>query len=121
MTMKSKLNRRTFLTASGAALGALAEDGRAWAATSGDGVLKIDCQSHLFAPEMVALMEKRTVDPVVFSKEGVRYLKMGDWLRKILPHYLDVDTKIATMDAAGIELTALSINDPGPEWFGADG
>jgi predicted TIM-barrel fold metal-dependent hydrolase len=25
------------------------------------------------------------------------------------------------MDAAGIRLSALSINDPGPEWFGADG
>ena len=81
----------------------------------------IDCQSHLFAPELVALMERRTSDPVVFTREGVRYLKMGDWLRKIPPLYLDVDAKLAAMDAAGIALTALSINDPGPEWFGDDG
>jgi predicted TIM-barrel fold metal-dependent hydrolase len=46
---------------------------------------------------------------------------MGDWLRKIPPLYLDVDAKLASMDAAGIARTALSINDPGPEWFGADG
>jgi predicted TIM-barrel fold metal-dependent hydrolase len=32
-----------------------------------------------------------------------------------------VDAKLADMDAAGIAITALSINDPGPEWFGAEG
>ena len=81
----------------------------------------IDCQSHLFCAELVTLMEKRKTDPSVFTKDGVRIIKMGDWLRKIPARYLDVDLKLATMDAAGISLTALSINDPGPEWFGADG
>jgi predicted TIM-barrel fold metal-dependent hydrolase len=81
----------------------------------------IDCQSHLFCAELVTLMEKRKTDPSVFTKDGVRVIKMGDWLRKIPPAYLDVDLKLATMDAAGISVTALSINDPGPEWFGADG
>ncbi|HEX4131956.1 MAG TPA: amidohydrolase family protein [Pirellulales bacterium] len=81
---------------------------------------KIDCQSHLFAPEMIELMAKRTADPVVYTRDGVRYLRMGDWLRKVPPLYLDVDAKLATMDAAGIAMTALSINDPGPEWFGDD-
>lgn len=112
-----KIDRRKFLTTA-AALAALPRD-----ATRGEepgAPLKIDCQSHLFAPEMVALMEKRTSDPTVFTKDGVRYVKMGDWLRKIPPLYLDADAKLATMDAAGIARTALSINDPGPEWFGAD-
>ncbi len=66
-------------------------------------------------------MEKRQTDPIVFTKDGGRVIKMGDWLRKIPPHYFDVDAKLAAMDAAGISLAALSINDPGPEWFGADG
>ncbi|MBX7164708.1 MAG: amidohydrolase family protein [Pirellulales bacterium] len=78
----------------------------------------VDCQSHLFCAELVARMERRQADPVVFTRDGVRYLRMGDWLRKIPPAYLDVDLKLAAMDAAGIELTALSPNDPGPEWFG---
>jgi predicted TIM-barrel fold metal-dependent hydrolase len=82
---------------------------------------RIDCQSHLFCPELIALMEQRKTDPRVFTKDGVRFVQMGDWLRKIPPLYLDVGAKLATMDAAGIALTALSINDPGPEWFGADG
>src|SRR5262249_43598169 len=81
----------------------------------------IDCQSHLFSPEIVALMEKRTADPLVFTRDGVRYLQMGDWLRKIPPSFFDVDAKLATLDANEIELTALSMNDPGPEWFGGDG
>ncbi len=114
------LKRRTLLAASGAALAAWRE-GSALAAAPPPPVLKIDCQSHLFAPELLALMEKRIADPVVYTKDGVRYLRMGDWLRKVPPLYLDVDAKLAAMDAAGIGMTALSINDPGPEWFGADG
>src|SRR5688572_12185181 len=120
----SDVSRRRFLaqtTAASAiaALGsssALAAD-RAAVTTLG----RIDCQSHLFCPEVVALMEKRKTDPRVFTKDGVRVIQMGDWLRKIPPHYFDVDAKLAAMDAAGVSLTALSINDPGPEWFGADG
>lgn len=82
---------------------------------------RIDCQSHLFCPDVVALMEKRTSDPRVFTRDGVRIVQMGDWLRKIPQHYMDVPVKLATMNANGIVMTALSINDPGPEWFGADG
>jgi predicted TIM-barrel fold metal-dependent hydrolase len=114
------IDRRHFLaksTAAGLLASALVKPGRA--APPAPPI--IDCQSHLFAPELIALMEKRTSDPVVFTKDGVRYLRMGDWLRKVPPLYLDVDAKLATMDATGIAMTALSINDPGPEWFGADG
>ena len=116
---RSSINRRKFLAAAGAALTPLPR--HELRAAEPTGLFKIDCQSHLFAPEIVGLMEKRASDPTVYTKDGVRYLKMGDWLRKIPPAYLDVDLKLATMDAAGIALTALSINDPGPEWFGNDG
>lgn len=81
----------------------------------------IDCQSHLFAPEHVALMEKRTADPVVYVKNGDRYVRMGDWHRRILPNHMSVEAKLDAMNKAGISMTALSINDPGPEWFGDDG
>ncbi|GEP42447.1 amidohydrolase [Brevifollis gellanilyticus] len=81
----------------------------------------IDCQSHLFFPEVLDMMRKRTSDPLVYDKDGTTYLKMGDWLRKVPPFYLDVDAKLAAMDANGINITMLSTNDPGPEWFGKDG
>jgi predicted TIM-barrel fold metal-dependent hydrolase len=67
------------------------------------------------------MMEGRRSDPSVFIRDGERIIKMGDWLRKIQPHYMDVQAKLASMDANGIAMTALSINDPGPEWFGEEG
>lgn len=82
---------------------------------------RIDCQSHLFCPEILDLMERRAADPRVDWRDGMRQLHMGAWRRKIPPHYLDVEAKLAAMDAAGVDLAALSINDPGPEWFGPDG
>lgn len=103
--------RRSLLAATGAAF-SLWQEAQA-EPSQHSAPLKIDCQSHLFAPEMLALMEKRKTDPTVFTKDGVRYLKMGDWLRKVPPMYTDVNIKLATMDAAGIGMAALSINDPG--------
>ena len=116
-------SRRQFLATAAAALAVpqIAAMGRAAETPPGANRRLIDCQSHLFCPELVALMEKRQTEPLVFVQDGVRIVKMGDWLRKIPPHYFDVNVKLAAMDAAGIERTALSINDPGPEWFGADG
>jgi predicted TIM-barrel fold metal-dependent hydrolase len=81
----------------------------------------VDCQSHLFFPEVLEMMRKRKEEPLVYEQDGTVYLKMGDWLRKVPPHYTSVEEKIAVMDAAGIDVTMLSANDPGPEWFGADG
>src|SRR5262245_3153358 len=82
---------------------------------------RIDCQSHLFCPEILALMAKRKTDPVVETREGVRWVRMGDWDRRVLPNHSDVKAKLASMDQNAIRMTALSINDPGPEWFGAEG
>lgn len=126
------LNRRSFLAATGAGLAAAqgALEGRSSAGQPQDSKRAakvrakpacIDCQSHLFCPELVALMEKRTEDPLVYRKGADRYVRMGDWHRRILPNHMDVAAKVATMDAVGIRQTALSINDPGPEWFGKDG
>ena len=117
----ARVSRRRFLAQTAAASAIAALPGTRAADSGRPTAGRIDCQSHLFCPEVVALMEKRKTDPRVFVKDGVRVIQMGDWLRKIPPHYFDVDAKLAAMDAAGISLTALSINDPGPEWFGSDG
>ena len=81
----------------------------------------IDCQSHLLVPDIVDFMRKRTTDPLVYEKDGHSWIKMGDWHRKILPKHMDVPAKITDMDANNVTITALSINDPGPEWFDKDG
>jgi hypothetical protein len=90
-------------TAVAAALGppALAAAERAAESTAPGGL--IDCQSHLFCEELLASMERRSTDPVAVVKDGVRMVKMGDWLRKVPPLYLNVDAKLAAMDAAGVE------------------
>ncbi|HEY2250234.1 MAG TPA: amidohydrolase family protein [Planctomycetaceae bacterium] len=114
------LDRREFLSASligGAALAQSASAIPPHPPVSG----AIDCQSHLFFPEVLDMMRRRKTEPLVYDRDGIVYLKMGDWLRKVPPFYLDVDAKLAAMDAAGIEITLLSTNDPGPEWFGDDG
>lgn len=111
------MKRRHFLTSTAAASAA----GSAAAAATSEPSGIIDCQSHLFFPEVLDMMRRRKTEPLVYDEDGTVFLKMGDWLRKVPPYYLDVDAKLAAMDASGIEITLLSTNDPGPEWFGADG
>jgi predicted TIM-barrel fold metal-dependent hydrolase len=81
----------------------------------------IDCQSHLFVPDLLEFMEKRKVQPYAYRNGNDRYVVVGEWHRRILPKHTDVAAKLADMDANGIRMTALSINDPGPELFGSDG
>src|SRR5262245_33919527 len=119
MSRKSAPDRRRFLAAATAVTALPAASAADTDPKPATGL--VDCQSHLFAPELVALMEKRTADPVVYTKDKDKFVRMGDWHRKILPDHSDVDAKVKAMDRAGIRLTALSINDPGPEWFGDDG
>jgi predicted TIM-barrel fold metal-dependent hydrolase len=81
---------------------------------------RIDCQSHLFSEEFLALLEKRKTAPYVYRKGTDRYVVVGKWTRRLMPRHTDVNAKLADMDKAGIAMTALSINDPGPELFGSD-
>ena len=66
-------------------------------------------------------MRRRKAEPLVYDHGGVAFLKMGDWVRKVPPHYTSAEAKLAAMDDSGIDVTLLSTNDPGPEWFGDDG
>ncbi|WP_437206293.1 amidohydrolase family protein [Planctomicrobium sp. SH664] len=125
----ASLGRRNFLKASGAAallqMAAKSAEAQPKEGSTppamGKKSLVVDCQSHLFLPEVLDMMRKRNSDPVVYEKDGVTILKMGDWLRKVPAFYLDVNAKLAAMDACGIDITMLSTNDPGPEWFGTEG
>jgi predicted TIM-barrel fold metal-dependent hydrolase len=65
-------------------------------------------------------LEKRKQSPYVYRKDGDRYVVVGEWHRKLMPRHTSVEAKMADMDKAGIAMTALSINDPGPELFGSD-
>jgi predicted TIM-barrel fold metal-dependent hydrolase len=82
---------------------------------------RIDCQSHLYVPELLNVMEQRTTSPRTYRKGSDLYVQVNQWVRKVLPKHTDVGAKLADMDGAQIRTTMLSINDPGPEVFGADG
>ena len=81
---------------------------------------RIDSQSHLFSEEFLKLLEKRKTSPYVYRKGEDRYVVVGEWHRRLMPRHTDPAAKITDMDKAGIAMTALSINDPGPELFGED-
>jgi len=83
--------------------------------------LFVDCQSHLYVPEMVALMKTRKSPPYAYEKGKDTYVVVGKWQRRLRKHHTNAKAKVAAMDAAGIDITALSINDPGPERFAKDG
>ncbi len=108
-------HRRSFMSSLGTALAAGSQ-----AATAASQSC-FDCQSHIYVPELIALMEKRKTSPNVYRKGADVYIVVEKWTRKLQPRHTDLNAKLADMDAAGIGMTALSINDPGPELFGADG
>src|SRR5262245_35942571 len=81
---------------------------------------RIDCQRHLFSEEFLKFLEKRKTSPYVYRKDGERFVVVGEWKRRVMPGHSDVSVKLGNMDRNGIHLTALSINDPGPELFGRD-
>jgi predicted TIM-barrel fold metal-dependent hydrolase len=117
MVKKTRNGRREFLASAGAAALAAPIVKR----QPESAAIRIDCQSHLYPPEMLAYLEKRKESPYVYRKDGERYVVIGDWQRRVLPNHSDVGAKLQAMDKSGISLTALSINDPGPELFGKEG
>ena len=81
----------------------------------------VDCQTHLFCPEMIEFMKKRSVSPYAYEKKDDTFVVVGQWHRRLRKNHTDPEAKLVAMDAAGVDIAALSINDPGPELFGQDG
>lgn len=118
------ISRRRFCSwgsAAAAGFAALPQAAAQTASSSPQGSFCLDAQSHLFVPEILERMKRRTTEPFVIAQDGHWVVRMPPWDRKVLPKHTDVQAKLADMDAHGITMTALSVNDPGPEWFGTDG
>lgn len=113
----STLSRRQFVHSGGAALA----PALAGAEYTRPAHFTVDCQSHIFVPELVTFMEKRKEPPYSYRRDGQTYVVVGEWHRRLRDRHMDIEAKIADMDEAGIAMTALSINDPGPELFGSEG
>jgi len=83
--------------------------------------LRIDSQSHLYVPEIIAFMKTRKSPPYAYQKGDDTYTVVGKWHRRLRKDHTNPAAKLAVMDAHGIDMTIISINDPGPETFGEDG
>ena len=113
-------SRREFLAATGPAAGA-ASTAAVKGTRTEDGLFRIDVQSHMYPPPVLEFMMTRDRIPRAYKKNGTYYTITGEWHRRVREAHMDVNAKLAAMDEAGIEMTALSINDPGPERFGDEG
>src|ERR1700691_4827879 len=80
----------------------------------------IDCQSHIGSEEFLSILEKRKESPYILREGDHRILIVNEWRRRIPPKLTDIGAKLADMDRAGIAMSAISMNDPGPELFGND-
>ena len=83
--------------------------------------MRIDVQSHIFPEWYLKLMAGRRRTPRVLGKGKDRVLEVGAWRGKVLPKLTDISLKLGQMDAAGIDITVLSQQMPGPEMLGKDG
>jgi hypothetical protein len=64
----------------------------------------IDCQSHLFFPEVLDVMRRRKSEPLVFDQDGMTILKMGDWVRKIPATYTSINDKLSASNLNRLSL-----------------
>ena len=118
-TKQTLASRREFI-AGGAAVAA-GTTATAQGASEPSGAFRIDVQSHMYPRPVLEFMTTRDDLPRAYKKDGNFYTITGEWHRRVREGHMDVGAKLKAMDEAGIQMTALSINDPGPERFGADG
>ena len=83
--------------------------------------MRIDTQSHIWPEPFLDYLQTRDQEPLAFREGDALFIDTGKWRRRAMPGHSDMAAKVRTMDAAGIDLTVLSPNDPGPERFGDDG
>ena len=78
--------------------------------------MRIDCQSHVFPQQYAEILVKNTRSVRTAKTGGVYSVRYGDLQQfKLNPDTYDPEDTIRDMDAAGIDVSVLSVNIPGPE------
>ncbi len=78
--------------------------------------MRIDCQSHVFPKEYAEVLARNPRPPKAIPQEDGYIITYGDVQTFRLRHEVyDIERKIRDMDEAGIDVSVLSINMPGPE------
>jgi len=78
--------------------------------------MRIDCQSHVFPAEYAEILARNPRPPQAIPQDDGYIITYGDTQKFQLRHEVyDIDRKIQDMDAAGVDMSVLSVNMPGPE------
>jgi len=78
--------------------------------------VRIDCQSHVFPAEYAEILARNPRPPQAIPQGDVYVITYGDVQRfRLNEETYNIDRKIRDMDAAGIDVSVLSVNMPGPE------
>ncbi len=83
--------------------------------------MRIDVQSHILPEWYVKHLGTRRASPWVVGRGADRVMAVGAWRGKVLPKLTDISLKLKQMDAAGVDVTVLSTQVPGPEMLGKSG
>lgn len=85
-----------------------------------DGPLVVDVHSHLYPTFYLDLLKTRTEAPYVKDNKLVNRASAAGAGKPILPILHDIRTKIAFMDAHGIDISILSIGNPWLDWLSGE-
>lgn len=81
----------------------------------------IDAHTHYFPATLVECLSRRSSVPQLTAANGQRYVRYGEDVQyPLLPPMSDLEGKLTEMDAAGIDVSLLSVNIPGVDGFGDD-
>ena len=78
--------------------------------------MRIDCQSHVFPAEYADVLARNPQPPRAIPEGDSYIITYGDVQKfRLRQEVYDINRKIRDMDAAGIDVSVLSVNMPGPE------
>jgi len=78
--------------------------------------MRIDCQSHVFPAEYAEILERNPLPPQAIPQDGGYVITYGDVQSfRLRQEVYAIDGKIRDMDSAGIDISILSMNMPGPD------
>jgi len=83
--------------------------------------VRVDTQSHLLPEWYLDHLAKRKRSPRVTGRGEGRFIQVGAWRGKFGPKMTSLEGKLRDMDAAGVDVTVLSSQFPGPELLGREG
>jgi predicted TIM-barrel fold metal-dependent hydrolase len=83
--------------------------------------MRIDCQSHVFPSEYAEILAQNPGQPRAIPQGDDYIITYGDIQKFTLRQEVyDIKRKLRDMDAAGVDLSILSVNMPGPEMLASE-